>query len=378
MFRWAQQQLANVAGTQEPEYGPEAIQPVGKNPGDPAFTELKKDHLKWILVESTCVETQTFYLTADSGHVCFLQVIYNNIAGLRITVQFNCKIWYPNNEKPAIWTSDPLENYGFDDDQFSFYADGVSIELSDDGSFYTIKSARNENSMVDVKFHRTAPGFMGGKDGTTTYGTDPKAPWGSIRHAFWPRANVEGRIITKDGELDFKGRGMFSMALQGMKPHHAAARWNFVNFQSPTYSAVLMEFTTPASYGSTLVRVGGIATEGKLLLANTNAGDVKHTATKQDSENDWPEPTAASYHWEGKTDDGKEISAHLEGSLGERLDRIDVMAEVPGFVKAIVATAAGTKPYIYQFLPKLTIEVKVGDEVKKEEGTLFTEATFIS
>lgn len=157
-----------------------------------------------------------------------------------------------------------------------------------------------------------------------------------------------------------------------------AARWNFVNFQSPTYSAILMEFTTPPSYASTLVRVSGIATDGKLLFANTGSGDAKHTATTQDSENDWPEPTAASYHWEGKTEDGKEVSAVVEGSLGPRLDRIDVMAEVPGFVKAIVATAAGTKPYIYQFMPKLTLEVKVGDEVKKEEGTLFTEATFIS
>lgn len=139
-----------------------------------------------------------------------------------------------------------------------------------------------------------------------------------------------------------------------------------------------MEFTTPLSYASTNVRVAGIATDGKLLFANTNAGDVKHTETKQDSENEWPEPTAASYHWEGKTEDGKEASAHLEGSLGSRWDRVDVMAEVPGFVKAIVATAAGTKPYIYQFCPKLTIEVKVGDEVTREEGTLFTEATFIS
>lgn len=157
-----------------------------------------------------------------------------------------------------------------------------------------------------------------------------------------------------------------------------AARWNFVNFQSPTYSAILMEFTTPPSYGSTLVRVSGIATDGKLLFAGTSSGDVKHTDTKQDSENDWPEPTAASYHWGGKTEDGRDASAHLEGSLGPRLDRIDVMAEVPGFVKAIVATAAGTKPYIYQFLPKMTLEIKLGDEVKKEEGMLFTEATFIS
>lgn len=53
---------------------------MGKHEGDPAYTELTKDHLKWILIESTCVETQTFYLMAESGHVCFLQVIYSNVA----------------------------------------------------------------------------------------------------------------------------------------------------------------------------------------------------------------------------------------------------------------------------------------------------------
>jgi hypothetical protein len=139
-----------------------------------------------------------------------------------------------------------------------------------------------------------------------------------------------------------------------------------------------MEFTTPSSYGSTVVRVSGIATDGKILFANTNAGHVKHTEIKSDSDNEWPEPTAISYKWEGKTEDGKEVSALLEGSLGPRLDRIDVMAEVPGIIKTFVATAAGTKPYIYQFGPKMTLEVKVGDETKTEEGKLFGEATFIS
>lgn len=126
-----------------------------------------------------------------------------------------------------------------------------------------------------------------------------------------------------------------------------------------------------------MVRVSGIATNEKLLIAGID-GDVKHTASKQDADNDWPEPTAASYHWTGKTADGKEVTADLTGSLGEKFDRVDVMAEVPGFVKTIVASAAGTKPYIYQYAPKMTIKVKVGDEVKEEEGTLFTEATFIS
>ncbi|OAL54322.1 oxidative stress survival, Svf1-like protein [Pyrenochaeta sp. DS3sAY3a] len=377
MFTFMKSTLAAVAGTQEPEYGPDAIQPVGKKPGEPAYTELTKEHLKWVTLDYTNVETQTFYLFTDSGHVGFLQVIYSNVAGLRVTVQFNCKLWYPNNEKPALWASDPLSNYGFDEAQHSFFADGVSVELSEDGNSYTIKAAVNENSLVNVKFTRTAPCFMGGKDGTTNYGTDPKAPWGSMHHHFWPRTSLEGSIITKDGEIDVKGRGMLSHALQGMKPHHAASRWNFVNFQSPSYSAILMEFTTPASYASTVVRVAGVVTDGKLLIANTE-GDVKHTATKQDSDNDWPEPTAATYHWQGKTEDGKEFTADLGGELGEKLDRVDVMAEVPGFIKTIVASAAGTKPYIYQYARKLTIKIKVGDEVKEEEGTLFTEATFIS
>jgi hypothetical protein len=138
-----------------------------------------------------------------------------------------------------------------------------------------------------------------------------------------------------------------------------------------------MEFTTPASYANTVVRVSGIATDDKLLIAGID-GEAKHTETKKDTDNDWPEPTSASYHWVGKTADGKEVTAELSGSLGPKYDRVDVMAEVPGFVKAIVATAAGTKPYIYQYAPKMTIKVKVGDEVKEEEGTLFTEATFIS
>jgi hypothetical protein len=138
-----------------------------------------------------------------------------------------------------------------------------------------------------------------------------------------------------------------------------------------------MEFTTPASYASTVVRVSGIATDGQLLIAGID-GDVKHTATKQDADTEWPEPTSAAYHWTGKTADGKDVTADLSGALGTKYDRIDVMAEVPGFIKTIVATAAGTKPYIYQYAPKMTIKVKVGDEVKEEEGTLFTEATFIS
>lgn len=74
---------------------------------------------------------------------------------------------------------------------------------------------------MDIKVARIAPGFVVGKNGTSTFGTNPQKPWGSMRHAFWPRCQVEGSFITQTGEVDFKGRGFFVHALQGMKPHHA-------------------------------------------------------------------------------------------------------------------------------------------------------------
>lgn len=72
--------VANVAGTQEPIYGPSAIQSIAKQAETRPYTELKKQHLKWEAMDSTCVETQTFYFTADSGHLGLAQVIYSNVA----------------------------------------------------------------------------------------------------------------------------------------------------------------------------------------------------------------------------------------------------------------------------------------------------------
>lgn len=135
----------------------------------------------------------------------------------------------------------------------------------------------------------------------------------------------------------------------------------------------MMEYTTPPSYGSTVVNVGGIAVDGKIISAGSS-NSATHTQINQDPENEWPEPSSIKFHWTGQGTD-----AVLEGSLGERLDKIDVMAQVPKFVKQIVAGAAGTKPYIYQYGPKLELKIKTdGGEEKSEQGTLFSEATFIS
>ncbi|RAO69946.1 uncharacterized protein BHQ10_005958 [Talaromyces amestolkiae] len=371
--------LANVAGTQEPIYGPDAIQPVSKQAEKTPYTELKKEDLKWRAPQYTSVETQTFYMMADDGTLAWVQVIYNNIAGLHTTCQFNTKIYSLDGSAPHLWHSDTLYNHLFDPDMYSFGADNLALTLNEAGDAYTIKSAVNENSLVNLTFARKAPGVVIGENGTSYFGTDHANPWGSMSHAFWPRCTVEGTITTKEKTFDLKGLGFYSFALQGMKPHHAAARWNFVNFQGPSYSAWLMEFTTPPSYGSTVVSVGGVVKDDKILYAGST-NTATHLETHTDSDNDWPEPKSIKFTWDGKGKEGNELHAELEGSLGKRLDRIDVMYELPGFVKSFVGSVAGTKPYIYQYSPqdKLTLKVKEGETEVSEQGSMFSEATFIS
>ncbi|KUI68429.1 Survival factor 1 [Cytospora mali] len=380
MFKWAQKQLADVAGTKEPIYGPEAIRSVAEQAKTTPYTELTRDDMKWVSMNTTSVETQTFYFMSEGGHVAFAQVIHSNVAGIRTTTQFNAKVFYPEENKDFLWSTTQLKDVDFSEDKCNFYAQDCAIELSADGTSYTIKSMADSNAVVNLTIKKTAPGFVCGKDGETLFGQDLSNPWGSMRHAFWPRCVAEGTVLTKEGPIDFKGKALFIHALQGMKPHHAAARWNFANFQGPNFSAVMMEFTTPPSYGSTVVNVGGIVKDGEIITA-TCTNKSTHTRIKQDDQSSWPEPEAAKFEWFGTTKDGQPLEAVLETELEQRLDRIDVMAEVPGFVKQIVAGAAGTKPYIYQYMPrknKVTLKVKIGDTETVEEGLLLSEATFIS
>ncbi|KAJ4164954.1 hypothetical protein LMH87_006606 [Akanthomyces muscarius] len=377
MFNWVQQQIANVAGTQEPIYGPSAIRSVAEEAKETPYTEIGRDDLKWQEMEWTNVETQTFYFFSDEGRLGMAQVIYSNVAGIRKTCQFNSKIFSLDESKPHLWSSTPLNNFEVSEDKASFYADDCALELSEDGNSYTIKSLNDQRAIVNIKVTKTGQGFQGGKTGTSSYGTDPKEPWGWMRHAFWPRCAVEGTITTEEGPIDFKGRGLYSYALMGMKPHHAAARWSFLNFQGPNHSAIMMQFITPPSYGCTVVNVGGVAADSGIVGAGCD-NTVTHTAVEADPESGWPAPTNVTFAWSVKDKDGNPVEAEVDAALGKRLDRVDVMAEVPAFVKRIVAGAVGTKPYIYQYGGKATLKLKVGGKEITEEGQIFSEATFIS
>lgn len=78
-MNWFKQQLANVVGTEEPEYGPDAIQPVTKQIERKPYSILNTNDLQWKALDSTNVETETFYFMSDDGTVSMAQVIYSNV-----------------------------------------------------------------------------------------------------------------------------------------------------------------------------------------------------------------------------------------------------------------------------------------------------------
>lgn len=375
--------VSALTGSAEPIYGKEAFRSVCDQVGDGEnpCSKLDRKDLEWIVPASSNVETQTFYFDNQStGHYGFVQVIHSNPVGLHYTAQFTCLVRHDSKPEESVWTSTHLE--GHEAKGTDFVADGLSISLNEDGTEYSISSVVNEDSLVEIKVNRgECEGFKIGKNGTSYYGEDLENPWGSMRHVFWPRASISGKLVVKGTELALDAastRSMYVMAMQGMKPHHAASRWNFLNFQGPTMSCVVMEFTTPPSYGSQTVSLGAVTRDDKLVGAATDV-----TVTHKDAEEDdvgWPRPKAIEFDLRGPTaDDAGEVKTHVEGKLDHLVDRVDVMAEIPSFVKSIVAGVSGAKPYIYQFANTLTMSLTLPDGSQvSEDGHAFSEATFIS
>lgn len=72
--------VAAITGSAEPVYGQEAIHSITNTvTPETAYTELDAEDYKWIAPEwGSNVETQTFYIATDSGHMCFAQIIHSN------------------------------------------------------------------------------------------------------------------------------------------------------------------------------------------------------------------------------------------------------------------------------------------------------------
>lgn len=341
------------------------------------------------------------------------------------------KYFHPKTGR-KIWKSTRADGFTpLDNDKRSTKSSAFTVTLKDlpDGAQeYMIQANLDKDVqlMYSLKRPAAAKGWKlgdGERGGFSYFGENISSPAGYVVHRFWPYAISSGLVVLDGAAIEADGQGAFVHAIQGMRPNLVAARWNFCTFQSQEHdgvSALLMEFTTIPDYGISasgadgappkrtpqVVTVGSVIHKGELVsvVAATRDADAAEDApsrqsqtriTHMDKTHDeftgYKVPQAIFYRWDGKTiAEQKPISGELKVQLGEPskieglMDKVDVMEEIPFFVKKLVNYVAGTKPYIYQTLNPAELTLKLPASGSGEEqavmakGTLFEEHTFIS
>lgn len=306
-------------------------------------------------------------------------------------MQFTFRLYNPAT-KDHIWRSVNVSNFvspaaGSDDkrtgksDKFTVLfkpATGATEET------YSITANPADDVQVSLEVSRVAgvPGFKigkGPKGGNTYFGPDVEKPEGYVFHKFWPSTTCKGTIVVKGKAITANGNGMFVHAIQGMRPNLVASRWNFAHFvgDDNKTSATMMEFTSTPGYGKkgdgsggAVVNVGCVVRDGKLAVVTGETiwpGELaddgspvhsraKHHDAKKDKDTGYNAPTRLSYHWKGPSllaDAPGSVSASVDLPVGDPqaysglIEKVDVLAEIPQVIKAVISYAAGTKPYIY-------------------------------
>ncbi len=239
-----------------------------------------------------------------------------------------------------------MSNFQLSPDRRSAKADNMSIILNPECNKYTVTLRHNAELIVSFEFERVDRGFkIGG--GKTYFGKDKSA--GFVEHKFWPKGNVKGNIVVDSRAYDISGVGLFVHAIQGMRPHLIASRWNFINFQSDVAALSMCEFETTPQYGSKKVNQGSLVLNNKLVGVFK---DNKAIFLKKefDRHTGYDIPSEIRYTWEGKIlETNEDFSAFIDIKLDVLMDRIDVLNEVPYFLKKIVQGKKKVKKRFLKF-----------------------------
>ncbi|GES74237.1 oxidative stress survival, Svf1-like protein [Rhizophagus clarus] len=298
-------------------------------------------------------------------------MIHSNIGLWNPTIQFTSRFF---GNGVNTFKSVNMSNFKLSPDRRSANANNMSITLNPECNKYTVNLTHKE-LIVSFEFERIDRGFKIG-EGKTYFGQNKST--GFVEHKFWPKGNVKGNIVVDGQAFDVSGVGLFVHAIQGMRPHLIASRWNFVNFQSDVTSLSMCEFETTPHYGSKKINQGSLVVNNKLVGVSVK-NMAQFLETSLDPETKYDVPTKIKYTWEGRIlETNEEFSAFLELKLDVLMDKIDVLNEVPYFLKKIVQ-AFVAKPYVYQWFNEAVAHVKIGDnEELIAKGKLFSECSFIS
>ncbi|KAH8118080.1 survival factor 1 [Phellopilus nigrolimitatus] len=359
--------------------------------------ELEPKDLEWLCAGGFTTETQTYYNYLEDGTLIMCQVIYSSIGVWYPTVQFTFSMYNPNT-KERVWRSSNVANFvspapGLD--KRSSKSDSFAITFkskpgTDTPESFTIfaQVAEDVQITLDITRSASAPGWKigkGPKSGFSYYGPDVEKPEGSVFHSFWPRTQCSGHIIYKGQAIPANGPGMYVHAIMGMPTNTGGV------------SAIQMELTTLDAYGLNGAGSGGVKVNfGSLVLGGrlvcvtaetTLPGEDKHAETQfisrafhynttVDSDTSYAQPKELEF-----------VSASVKVDVGTPsqpkglVEKVDVLAEIPAMVKAVISYVAGTKPWTNPTTLKVTAPDAILPGASSGldiEGYLYNEASFVS
>ncbi|KAI8077054.1 oxidative stress survival, Svf1-like protein [Thamnidium elegans] len=378
MSSWFSQLSSTVSNVTGLGTTVDSIQTVAETVTDGQYyTPLDQHDLDWTLASGSSTENQVFYITTKTGAFGFVQLIHSNIGIWNPTISFTCRFYEPSSNT-SVFKNINMSKFELSEDKRSVKTDFFNIQLDEDQRVYKINITHPE-IVVSLDFTRVDRGFKVG-EGKTYLGGNKASAAGFVSHKFWPRCEAKGTFIVNQQIHEVEGDGIFIHAIQGMQPQLIASNWNFVNFHSKEASITMMQFQTTKQYGSVNINQGSLVLNDKLVCVSVE-NEVELLNRKKDEDTDYDIPEKIKLTWKGKTlkEDGepKDVSIVMLVEPKNLIDKIDVLAEIPYFLRKIVQSLI-VKPYIYQWLDKSTAEITIGDEKTIVEGYCFQELVFVS
>lgn len=297
------------------------------------------------------------------------------------TVSFTCRFYDPSSKNNKFKNINQSSEFKLSEDRRSVRTEFFNITLDPTLSKFKI-SITHPDLIVELDYVRIDRGFKVGEGKTYLGGQDKSSAAGIVSHKFWPRCTAKGIIIVDKEFFDIDAYGMFIHAIQGMQPQLIASNWNFIDFQADNAALSMMQFTTTKQYGGVEVNQGSLVLNDKLVCVSVE-NSVELLDLVKDSETEYGIPQRVKLSWKGKTivenntDEEKDVSIVMVVPVKNLIDKIDILAEIPWFLKKLVQTFV-VKPYIYQWLDDATAKIAIGNETIECPGRCYQELVFVS
>jgi hypothetical protein len=230
--------------------------------------------------------------------------------------------------------------------------------------------------------HRSAPGFVSTQPPLVATAGHMSKCDGYILEHFLPILTFHGHIqIGQEAVVVPKGPlagGLFTHAIQAIKPHLAASRWNVYLMHDPRSNTLLhmVRWKTPAHYGFVEIYQGALMIDGDLrAICGGCDNSVVDVMPVLDPVSGYAIPRGLAHHW--RAVDGHNFVAESHVQLQNLLGRHDVLDRLPHWLRLIIRRFI-TNPFIYQWLENGTACITLDGQSWCINGPVLIECVYLS